>query len=222
MSDETIQPPTESGMDDIEKIISAYNQKAEISVPMQNHSPSPSESDGVRPIPFISHDPSQVPKQEFYKSGRKAGQPKPPRKGTAPPLNPAGQLSIQATVFITGAIFLSMVDLLIPLISTTIYNFIQSKKKDGIILDCEKMKMTPSQKADLAPVGDAVVRELKLSGSPTVLFLTGLAGVYFMNFIMHKTLTESKALKTKLENEKNNKHPIKNDGRQNYNSPSIS
>ncbi len=157
-------------------------------------------------LPFLSHDAGQAPKQEYYTRGAKKGQPKPPKKGTAPPLNPAGQLSIQATTFITGAVFITMVDLLIPLIITGIYNFMQSKKTGtaGPILDYEKVKMSASQRNDLAVVGDAVVRELKLSGSPTLLFLIGLAGVYFMNFILQKSLADKEHAKKQAENEKKN------------------
>lgn len=196
-----------SELDEIDRLLQAYQQPAEggtakpdLNNPIQNSIPV-SESK-----PFITHE-QHTAKQEYYQRGAKKGQPKPPKKGTAPPLNPAGQLSIQATVFITGAIFITLVDLLLPLAITGIYNWINSKKKDGVLLDYEKMKMTPSQRSDLAPVGDAVVRELKLNGSPTLLFLLGLVGVYFMNFILNKSKAEKdlmlKQAKEK-QNEKNN------------------
>lgn len=201
---------------ELDNILSEYKE------PALSNEPTPSDIDAglfggkssVTPKkePFISHDPTLAPKQEFYKTGKKAGQPKPQKKGTAPPLNPAGQLSIQATTFITGAVFITMVDLLIPLFITGVYNWMQSRKKDGLTLEYEKLKMSPSQRNDLAVVGDAVVRELKISGSPTALFIMGLAGVYFMNFILQKSLAEKEALLKKQRDEKDNSknHSLQN------------
>jgi len=113
MSEEIINPLTvdgglssDNGMDDIDKILSAYKDKAEFSPvsgsPQTTDNSRPSTVDGGQnqSTPFsISHEPYKAT-QEVYKRGAKKGQPKPPKKGTAPPLNPSGQLSIQATTFI--------------------------------------------------------------------------------------------------------------------------
>lgn len=190
---------SKSEMDEIDAIINNYKNAPPVS--MQSEGPTTPQNPATSgPLPFITHDPSQAPKQEYYLRGAKKGQPKPPKKGQAPPLNPAGQLSIAATTFITGAIFITMIDLLLPLLIAGVYNFLKMRKDPTATpLDYEKMKMTTSQRSDLSVVGDAVVRELKISGSPSLLFLLGLAGVYFMNFILQKSLADKK---TALENTK--------------------
>lgn len=219
MSEEIKTPPSD-GMDEIDALISKFNEKAVYPSETQNNNNGSSTVQQPNSSPFITHEPYQG-KPEYYQRGAKKGQLKPPKKGTAPALNPAGQLSIQATTFITGAIFITLVDLLLPLVITGLYNFMNRKNKDGVQLNYETMKMTPSQRNDLAPVGDAVVRELKLNGSPTLLFLLGLAGVYFMNFILNKSKAEKelvlKQAKEQKQNEKANPVNTQNQGGQNYN-----
>jgi len=198
-------PPPSNGTpvdSELEAILQGY--KTAPPAPLGEQNKPDTNSPGVAPLPFLSHDSSLAPKVEYYKTGKKAGQPKPPKKGQAPPLNPAGQLSIQATTFITGAVFVTMIDMIIPLFMVGIYNFVQGRKKrDFKPLDYEKVQMTPKQKSDLGMVADAVVRELKLSGSPSFLFFLGLAGVYFMNFILQKSLADSEAFKKQANETKN-------------------
>lgn len=199
-TNESTSSPIQDDMDELDRILAGYQQP-------KTETEKPSEKEPQK-LPFISHDPTQGQKQEYFVRGPKKGQPKPPKKGKAPATNEAGQLSIEATTFITGAIFITMIDLMIPLFIAGIYNWMNRKKKGGQVMDYEKMKMTTSQRNDLSPVADAVVRELKISGSPTILFLVGLAGVYFMNFILNKS-----SLEKNQSNEKDNSSAVKNSNR---------
>ncbi len=195
--------------DEIAEIIASYENPAPAPLTNEDVFTPGRTATPAAPLPFISHDATQNPKQEYYQRGAKKGQPKPPKKGQAPTLNPAGQLSVQATTFITGGIFIVMIDLVLPLLIAGTYNYVQSRKKgeDFPRIDYEKMKMSKSQRDDLGMVADAVVRELKVSGSPSLLFFMGLAGIYFMNFIMQKSAAEMSYKKAK-QNEKDNQRPF--------------
>lgn len=199
---ETEKP--KNSTDDLDSFLSGYKTRMEVpSTPLGN---SPiSNSGNVNPIPGsinVSHNPQgSAPVLEYYKTGKKAGQPKPPKapgqKGYTPPV----PTQIQSSVLISGSMFIMMIDILFPLVIGGLNNMLTKTK-----IDTDKMKMTATQKSELAPIGEAVARELNISGSPTVLLSISLVGIYSANLLMLRNQAIADDLKKK-EKEKNISHP---------------
>lgn len=154
----------------------------------------------------ITHDPAgSDPEVRLYKSGPKAGQPRPPRKGQ-PVSKPT---NLQASAFLTGALLLSFLDMLLPLALAGLNNW-----RSKIKIKADDLMMTSKQKEELKPMADAVLRELNVQASPTVLLCIGMVGIYAGNVMMLRSESE---MKMKLEHEKNkgmaDKAPSPNDVR---------
>lgn len=207
--------PAADNMDELDRYLSGYTKKMEVPVIPLMPGQSPPPQQGA--APFISHDPTQNPQQEYYKRGAKKGQPKPPKKGLAPPLNNTGQMAIQATSLISGALFITMMDILLPLLIATVNNW----RKNSVKIDSADMKLTPSQKAELAPIGDGVVREYKINANPGALLLIAGVGMYSMAFLTAKNKAKERAEKERKEkekqktNEKNTINPFAHNNGQN-------
>lgn len=140
----------------------------------------------------ITHDPNgSIPKTEYYVRGPKKGQPKPPSKSRPVVPQPT---TIQASSFLTGAILLSMVDLIIPVALVGLNNM-----KSKVKLKADSLKMSDAQKRELAPIADAVLKEMNVNASPVMLLSIALLGVYVPTFLMIKSEAETQA---KLDNEK--------------------
>lgn len=206
-------------VDYLDKLFGSYSKPMEVTpepakvptgTPVSNPGPLPNPNN----TPFgIHRDPNAgtQPVQEYYKTGKKAGQPKPPRKGQpAPP--PQQPNVLAASTLISGAMFIILIDMLMPLTICGLNNMFNKQYK----LDPDKMRMTDKQKSELSTVGDAVVRELKITASPSLLFLLTLFGIYGFNamLLINQQKREFEKLKRK-ENEKNIKSTTQNNGREN-------
>lgn len=197
---EIVKPSSSTNeLDEIDQLLKGYTKKMDIPAPAPGPA-APGTQFGPggytsQSAPFVTHEPSAIA-QDYYKRGAKKGQPKPPKKGLAPPLNPAGQMQIQATALISGALFVTMIDIIFPLIIAGLNNW-RSKLK----VDPDKMKMTQSQRNDLAPIGDGIVRELKLNASPVALGCIALIGIYSANLLSLRSIAEKDLQKEKLKND---------------------
>lgn len=80
---------------------------------------------------------------------------------------------------ITGAMFLSLIDLAIPAIIMTINNTLDKSHK----ITVEKMRLKASQKKELEPHAEAVMKQLELKANPVVLLLVSMISIYGLNFV---------------------------------------
>lgn len=137
--------------------------------------------------------------QRFYKTGKKAGQPKPDRGSyqyrqpmqNQPPPNQQGQpINNQ---LISGSLFITLIDFVFPLIIGFINNRFSKTKIDG-----SKLKLTDEQRKDLKPLADEAVKYMNLSANPVLLFTLSLGGLYVMNFFLQKELAELQQQKVKI------------------------
>lgn len=193
-NNENETPVVEStDFEDIEKILAGYDKPATDSAPVTSSEPVPGkmpwETDYKEPsgkqVPFsISHNPSgSDPEIRYYKTGPKAGQPRPARKGQAI----SKPTEIKASSFLTGAILISMVDMLIPMALAGLNNW-RSKVK----INADDMKMTDAQKKELDPVATAVLQELNIQASPTLLMGVMMVGIYAGNLMLLRSDAEAK------------------------------
>lgn len=119
----------------------------------------------------------------YYQSGKKQGQLKPSagarmkvsyKKDTEPAYVDGDLLD--------GALFLTLVDLLFPMIIAGIHNMLTKEKKGKI--DPEDLMLTEKQKNKLAPVADRVTAQLKLSANPTTVLVLSMFGLYGMQYAL--------------------------------------
>lgn len=137
------------------------------------------------PKPFITHNPAgSQPTQEYYVRGPKKGQPKPVSKNKAPIPPPT---TIQASSFLTGAIFLTLLDIFVPTILVGLNNMTSKVK-----MKYDGMKLTDAQKKELEPVANAVLKEVNLNASPALLLGIAILGSYLPMFLVARSEAQAK------------------------------
>lgn len=145
--------------------------------------------------------------QQFYKTGKKAGQPK-PNKGakqsfTPPPVSqPIQQGPTINSQLISGTLFITLIDVIIPVAISFIHNRFSKSK-----IESSALKLTPEQRKDLEPLCDQVVQQLNLRANPAILLAISLGGIYVMNFMLQKNLADLKAKHTRVASPYDNPIP---------------
>ena len=135
---------------------------------------SPSLSVGLKE-PENKNDP-----RYYYQSGVKKGQLRPKPKLTAQPPQPAQPAGITGEI-ISGVLFLTLIDMLFPMLIAGLNN-IASKDK----IKYEHLQLTDKQKKELEPVANEVAKRIALTGNPIVLMCIAMGGIYGLNFAMLK------------------------------------
>lgn len=198
-------PATGTGLDELEKLLQTYDKPADISAPIEATKPAPVNGD----FPWLNNggtgatiQPEKVPSQGFsishnpqgseepiryYKTGAKAGQIKPPRKSGKPAVNvPQTPNTLQASSFLNGAILLGMLDLLLPMVLCGLNNW-----RSKIKINPDKLGMTPKQKEELRPAADAVLKELNINASPSLILGIAIVGIYTTNLMLLRSESEA-------------------------------
>ncbi len=153
-------------IDDINSILSGYKNVTK-------------EPDIFEPQKIV--DTSINTNQEFYKTGKKAGQPKKPRVT----VTPSQQQATLSGEILTGALFITLVDLCLPMIIAGLNNrFSKSKIK------ASDLYLSAKQKSELAPIADKVVKQFDFNANPNVLLIISMLGIYGANFAMLKFSNE--------------------------------
>lgn len=119
-----------------------------------------------------------APIQDDPPKKRKRGRPRKDEKQE--PVEPP-QAEIQASDYINGAMFILLIDLLLPNVIAFGNNKLTKKK-----IKASKMQMTDKQRSDLQPLADEVAKHLLVNVSPITLFVISLVGIYGINFMMLK------------------------------------
>jgi len=119
---------------------------------------------------------------DVYKTGKKAGQPRKPRvTATFTPDQQPGSLSGE---LLTGALFLTLVDLLFPIIIVGINNRFTKDK-----IKASDLSLTEKQKKEIAPIADRVLKQINVQANPTLLLFLSVAGIYGANFFAFKMMS---------------------------------
>lgn len=130
----------------------------------------------------------------YYQTGTKVGQlRKSPAKKTVT-YEPEKE-TFGADELITGALFLSLVDLLFPLLICGLHNYFTRKNKDRVKIEWTNVSLTGEQRKQLTPIADKAVRQLKLHLNPAlalVLTMAGLYGVQYATALMEAKLKAGK------------------------------
>ena len=150
------------------------------------------ESKAVTPNKAVTPvvKPTNKDKDDFFKdvegykaTGATAPAPEPPKlDATGKPIVAiapiAKPISVNAAAFITGALFLTIVDALLP--SAIIY-IAGLVSEDYKALKPKQIKLTKEQKADLAPLADEVVKIVLGEADPLFLLLIAMSAMYWEN-----------------------------------------
>lgn len=181
---------TEKVNNDLETFLSQYSNPMEIAKGEQSETVS--NSPAIEPV---LNSPAENPVNEnwqgnpaYYQSGKKAGKLKPQRanKQNAQQSQPTGD-PIQYNDIITGALLITLIDVLIPLLIAGINNLASKNKIDSNLLT-----LNSSQKKSLEPVAEEAAKRISLQGNPVVILMVTLVGIYGMNFFMVKQLSSTK------------------------------
>lgn len=112
---------------------------------------------------------------EYYKSGKKAGQPKPPKKVRVG-YTPTIEMSQINSNLLSGALFLTLVDLVLPMLVAALNN-----RFSKIKVKASELMMTAKQKNELAPIADKVMSQVNITANPTLLLCISMFAIYGMN-----------------------------------------
>ena len=124
---------------------------------------------------------------KYFQSGKKKGQPK-PQKGARVEntMNAAGlgggNMSVPVSDLLTGALFISMIDILVPLLIEVVNNKFSKEK-----IKASDLTLTAEQQKRLSPIADELVKRLNLDLHPGLLLILGLAGIYGLNYAAIKS-----------------------------------
>jgi hypothetical protein len=79
---------------------------------------------------------------------------------------------------ITGSLFITMVDLLLPMIMAFLHNKTSKKK-----IEASDLQLTEKQKKDLEPICNEVVKKISFGSDPVTMLIISLIGIYGFNLM---------------------------------------
>jgi len=130
---------------------------------------------------------------EYFQSGPKQGQKRQRKPRTTVHYTGKYEESEVSGDIITGAMFISIIDLLIPMVFVTVNNYLTGEKlKPG------DMSLSAEQQRKLEPVADKAMSYIKLRGNPLILLGLTMLGLYSMQLVKAKM-----EYKVKMMNDKN-------------------
>lgn len=128
----------------------------------------------------VNTSPVNNQQVEYYKTGKKAGQPRPNKKAPVT-VNRATEQTTLSGEILTGALFITLVDLVMPLIIAGLNNRFSKNK-----IKASDLSLTQKQKNELAPIADRVVKQFDFNGNPNILLIFSMLGIYGANYAMLK------------------------------------
>lgn len=165
--------------DTLTDLLQDYGQPAEIEeVKTEEVRPSDSSlplSNNAETVTNWQGNPS------YFQTGKKAGQLR-PIGGNKPKFAyiKSEEISEIDGELITGALFLTLVDLMFPLLIVGLHNTLTKEKSKK--LKADSVTLTAEQKRQLSPIADKVVKQIKISANPTTLLVYSMLGLYGMQY----------------------------------------
>lgn len=186
-------PPVDvNPIDELQTLLAGYSKPATV---IETPGEKPAESQPVQSPPPVQPNgsPHWYGNPLYYQSGKKQGQLKPPPKKSifAPPhvsVNTDTTSTIGGDV-ITGALFLSMVNLLLPMLFSLIHNMIVKDKRKRI--DYEHLQLPDKDIRQLETLADKALKHIKIEANPVAVLIFAMVGMYGMQFATVKMLTDA-------------------------------
>ena len=181
---------------DIDLLMNQYNKPAK-SIEVIIDKPTEPTKVTVSPSnvpPVVTPNSGADPDAPFgrYMKGKKKGQPRTsPYTGSNPkylppppaPVQPAAPPALSG-MLIDGGLFLTLVNLVVPMIIALGNNTFEKDKSKHI--KPEKLQLSKEQLRELDPLCDAVMKQISMTGDPKILLFIGLAAAYGLNFMAVK------------------------------------
>lgn len=165
-----IADESKSNQDILNELLSGYSKPAEIKEDAPTDTPEPSD---IQETDDDKSDPTK-----YFQSGKKKGQPRPAkRRAVSFEQNSNDPDTVAFGDVLTGAMFIMLIDMLLPLLIEVVNNRFTKHK-----IKASDLSMTAEQRKRLTPLADGVVKQWNIKANPAVLLLIGFAGVYGMNY----------------------------------------
>ena len=170
--DETIRSEGIEKPSDIDKLLAGYEKEVIPEQPVDTTPQGDTEETQYRINPHDKTDP-----RLYYQKGAKKGQKKPnfdkvlQQSGQYDPATLSGEI-------LSGLMFITLVDMLFPLLITSINNMYSKKK-----IKADQLKLTAKQKNELAPICDKIVEKWNITADPVWLLVISMVGIYGVNYI---------------------------------------
>lgn len=148
--------------DDISKYFEKYNKAATV----ENVQNSPGDMPANESKPFISIKDTESPKTEE--------KPKRRRKKKIENQIISGEI-------LSGALFLTIVDMLLPMLIAVVNNALSKDKIKG-----KDLSLTQTQRNQLEPIADSVMKQIELNTNPVLILILSMGGLYGMNYMAAK------------------------------------
>lgn len=152
-------------------LLGGYNKPADTSDPVILDEPVTQDA------PDTVDDDDKSDPDKYYQSGKKKGQRR--KKAIRIEKNSDADDNVNFSDVLTGAMFITLLDMLLPLLIEVVNNRFTKHK-----IKASDLSMTADQRKRLAPLADGVVKKFNIQANPVVLLLIGVAGVYGMNYAM--------------------------------------
>lgn len=154
---------------EIDSLLSEYKKEYDFTADFSNES-QVNTTDPVHdnPDPFASLKDSPIFEEPKKKRGRKSK---------------AEKMTLSGGV-ISGALFIALIDLMFPLLIGLIHDLVT--KGDKIGGKTHRLKLTATQKTEIEPICNEVVKQLELTANPILLLVVSLMGIYGVNFMLLK------------------------------------
>lgn len=158
-----------------ESILSGYEQPKEVDAP---EAIAPAlDGDPKKETEASVSQGSWEGNPEYYQSGDKKGQ-KRNRKIKAT-IDKNAVTSIPGSYIVTAAMFLMLVDTIIPMILVGLNNWVTDTK-----IDLEDVRLKREIRKEIEPLGDATLKQLNLTGNPGLMLILAMSCHYSWNFML--------------------------------------
>jgi hypothetical protein len=178
--------PEPNTANDLDKLLSGYSTPLNVNG-LNGNQPQPPQQ------------PVTPPVIEYYKTGKKAGQQKPPKKVSVT-FTPPPNMQVTGEL-ISGALFVTLFDMLVPMLVSMLNNFVSKTK-----IDFADLQLTAKQKDQLAPVADKIVKQLKIDANPLLIGSIAYIGITGINLMAARQLAELKAKEAKRKEQEKNQN----------------
>lgn len=179
---------------DLSALLADYKEAAKV-IETPNPAPAtapPVQTENVK-YPGM---PSWYGNPLYYQSGKKQGQIKPPPKNGS--FRQAIQQPVNATVnpetsiisgdIISGALLLTIINLLMPMALSLTHNLLVKDKKKRI--DYEHLQIPDNELKKIDKLADAALKHIKIEANPVGFLIFALIGLYAMQFMTVKLMTD--------------------------------
>lgn len=188
--DETEKPAVEkapaANPSDLESLLAGYNEPAKV-----EPSPTPAATQQpIQPNTNNGHGPaSWYGNPMYYQTGKKAGQLKPPKK--APFYQQPVNVSVNPNSseisgdIISGALFLTIINLLFPMLFSVINNMVSKKK-----MAYEDLQIDEKTLKQLDSLSEKALKHIKIEANPVGILIFTMIGLYTLQFMTVKMLND--------------------------------